>query len=169
MEGKRGIKRTRHQTGESITRRCQDSTTGTIWITAVVDVPAGGFLALPPLTGVGARGSFGKAPLIDLCSFFDEGDLIADVSRDKAFARRLFGDLNHDVLVPPSDCKIIIFSDSEEEEEVHEEKVTNVKAVSSSAARSPTSTASTNGTYKSNTPDRATGGCNSGGDEAGLS
>jgi hypothetical protein len=44
------------QRGESIARRCQDSTVGTIWITAAADIPVGGFLTLSSLTGVGARG-----------------------------------------------------------------------------------------------------------------
>jgi hypothetical protein len=73
---------------------------------------------------------------------FDEGDLIADILRDEAFGRRLFGDLNHDILGPPGDDKIIILGDSDEEEEVHEEKVTDTEAVPSSTARSPALTAS---------------------------
>jgi hypothetical protein len=60
-------------------------------------------------------GSSGKAPVVDLSSSFDEGDLIADVSRDEEFTRRLFGDLNCDFLGPPSDSKIIILSDSNKE------------------------------------------------------
>jgi hypothetical protein len=109
--------------------------------------------------------------VVDFSLSSHEGDLIADVSRDDAFTRRLFGDLNCDVLGPPSDGKIIILSDSDEEEEVREEKATNVEAVPSSAVRSLASNASVDvadGTYKSNTPDRATGSCSSGGDEANL-
>jgi hypothetical protein len=34
--------------------------------------------------------------------------------RDEQFARRLFGNLNRDVLGPPDDDKIIIISDSDE-------------------------------------------------------
>jgi hypothetical protein len=73
----------------------------------------------PPLTGVGTRGSSRKAPVVDLSSSSDDGDLITDVSRDEEFTRRLFGDLNRDVLGSPGDVKIIILSDSDEEEEVH--------------------------------------------------
>jgi hypothetical protein len=126
---------------------------------------------LPPLTGVGARGILRKAPVVDLSSSSHEGDLIVDVSRDKAFARRIFGDLNHDVLGPPDDDNIIILSDSDEEEEVRDEKATNAEATPSSIVRSLVSTTSAdvaNGAYKSNTPDQATGGCSSGRDEAGL-
>jgi hypothetical protein len=97
---------------------------------------------LPLLTSVGVRGSSGKTPVVNLSSSFDVGDLIADVSPDEAFTRRLFGDLNRDVIGPLDDDKIIILSDSDEEEEVREEKVADVEAVPSSAARSPTSTAS---------------------------
>jgi hypothetical protein len=116
-------------------------------------------------------GSSEKASVVDLSSSSDEGDLITDVSRDEEFARRLFGDLNCNVHGPLSDDKIIILSDSDEEEEVCEEKAIDVKAAPSSAVRSPASTASADdadGTYKSNTPDRATGGCSSGKNEASL-
>jgi hypothetical protein len=107
--------------------------------------------------------------VVYLSSSFDEGDLIADISQDEAFARRLFDDLNRDVLGPLGDRKIIILSDSDEEDEVHEEKAVDVEDVPSSTVRSPASTATADGTYKSNTPDRATSGCSSSGDEVGLS
>jgi hypothetical protein len=80
---------------------------------------------------------------VDLSSSFDEGDLITDVSWDEAFTRRLFGDLNHDVLGSSGDGKIMIVSDSDKEDEVHQEKTTTDKATPSSVVRSPTSTAST--------------------------
>jgi hypothetical protein len=57
--------------------------------------------------------------VVDLSSSSDDGDLITDVSRDEEFTTRLFGDLNRDVLGSPDDVKIIILSDSDEEEEVH--------------------------------------------------
>jgi hypothetical protein len=63
------------------------------------------------------RGSSEKAQVVDLSSSSDEGDLITDASRDEEFAIRLFGDLNHDFLGPFGDSKIIILSDSDEEEE----------------------------------------------------
>jgi hypothetical protein len=90
-------------------------------------------------------GSSGKDPVVDLSSSSDEGDLIANVLWDEAFARRLFGDLNCDVLGLPSDGKIIILSDSDEEKEVHKEKSTDVEATPSSVVRSSTSIASTDG------------------------
>jgi hypothetical protein len=80
--------------------------------------------------------------VVDLSSSSNEGDLIADVSRDKAFTRRPFGNLNCDVLGPPGDSKIIILNDSDEEEEMREEKAIDVEAAPSFAVRSPTTTAS---------------------------
>jgi hypothetical protein len=83
---------------------------------------------------------------VDLSSSSDEGDLIVDVSQDEVFTRRLFGNLNCDVLGQPGDGKIIILNDFDEEEEVHEEKVVDAEATSSSTVRSPDSTASTDDT-----------------------
>jgi hypothetical protein len=80
-------------------------------------------------------GSSRKALVVDLSSSFDEGDLIAGVSRDE-FTRKLFSDLNQDFLGPSDDGKIIILNDSNEEGEVHEEKATNAEAAPSSATRS---------------------------------
>jgi hypothetical protein len=53
--------------------------------------------------------------VVDLSSSLDEEGHIFDSSWDVEFARRLFGDLNHDVLRPPNDGKVIIISDSDEE------------------------------------------------------
>jgi hypothetical protein len=80
--------------------------------------------------------------VVDLSLSSDEGDLIADVLRDEALSTRLFGDLKRDVLGPPDDGQIIILSDSDEKEEVCEEKVADTEAVPSSASRSPALTAS---------------------------
>jgi hypothetical protein len=113
-----------------------------------------------------------KALMVDLSSSSDEGDLIADVSWDEEFAKRLFGDLNCDFLEPLGDGKIIILSDSDvEEEEVREEKVIDAEAVPSSVARSPAPTVSSddaNGTDKGTTPDQVIGSSSSDRDEAGL-
>ncbi len=109
--------------------------------------------------------------MVDLSSSSDEEGLISHTSRDEEFTKRLFGDLNRDVLGLLDDGKIIILSDSdEEEEEVHEEKTIDAEAVPSSTVRSPAPTASAdnaNHTDKGDTPDRAIGGSSSGGDEAG--
>jgi hypothetical protein len=73
-------------------------------------------------------GPFEKAPMVDLSSFLDEEGLIPGTSRDE-FTRRLFGDLNRDVLGPSGDSKVIILSDSnEEKEEVREEDVVDAEA-----------------------------------------
>jgi hypothetical protein len=68
------------QRGEPIVIRCKDSTVGIIWITAAADVSVGGFLTLPPLTSVGARGFLREGSSGGLFSSSDEGDLITDVS-----------------------------------------------------------------------------------------
>jgi hypothetical protein len=74
--------------------------------------------------------------MIDLSSSSDEENLIVDTAHDVEFTRKLFGDLNCDILRPPGDGNIIILNDSDEEkEEVREEKMT-------SAAVDPASTAS---------------------------
>jgi tricorn protease-like protein len=81
--------------------------------------------------------------VVDLSSSSDEGDLIADVSRDEEFTRRLFGDLNRDVIGPSSDDNIIILSDSDkEEEDVREEKTIGTEDAATSATVNPASTAS---------------------------
>jgi hypothetical protein len=96
----------------------------------------------------------------------------------RSSARRLFGDLNRDVLGPSGDDKIIILSDSDEEEkEVREEKTVSAKAAPSSAARSPASTTSVdaddaptgvqNDNSDDHTPDRDADGGNGGQDGAG--
>jgi hypothetical protein len=59
--------------------------------------------------------------------------LVVDTSRDEEFARKLFGDLNHDILGPLGDGKIIIIDDSNDE--AQEEGIAGIKpmAVPSSA------------------------------------
>jgi hypothetical protein len=79
---------------------------------------------------------------MDLSSSSDEKDLITNVSQDKDLPLRLFGDLNRDILRSPGDGKIIILSDSNEEEKVYEKKVIDVEAVPSSAVRFSASTTS---------------------------
>jgi hypothetical protein len=79
--------------------------------------------------------------VINLSSSADEENIIAATSRDFEFAQRLFDELNRVVLGPPGDGKIIVLSDSDEEE-VHEEKITGAEDVSASAAVNPASTAS---------------------------
>jgi hypothetical protein len=101
-----------------------------------------------------------KALIVDLSSSSNEEGVIPDTSRDVEFARRLFSDLN-------------------EEEEVHEEITADTDATHSSDAGIPVSTASTTdtdeplkGVQGDNSDDHAPnqeadGGSNSG-DKAGL-
>jgi hypothetical protein len=95
---------------------------------------------------------------VDLSSSSSEEGLIADVSWDVEFARRLFGDLNRNVLGSPSDGKIIILSDSDEEEDkVHEEKTIGTEHATTSVVVNPASTASVDaptGVKNDNSDDR---------------
>jgi hypothetical protein len=120
-----------------------------------------------------------KVPVVDLSSSSNEEGLIPDTSQDVEFVKKLSGDLNLDVLGPPGDGKMIILSDSnEEEEEVREEKTTDAKAAPSSAARSSISTASISaddapvGVQDDNsddcTPDREADGGNGSSDDASV-
>jgi hypothetical protein len=59
--------------------------------------------------------------VIELSSSSDEEDFFTDIARDAKFARPLFGDLNHDLLRPSGNDKVIVLNDSDEEEEAHEE------------------------------------------------
>jgi hypothetical protein len=77
--------------------------------------------------------------MVDLSS--EDEDILPYTSQDVEFAKRLFGDLNRDLLGLPADGKVIIFSDSDEEEEVREETTTDVDATSSSTVKSPAPTA----------------------------
>jgi hypothetical protein len=110
-----------------------------------------------------------KVPVVDLSSSSDEEDLIPDILRGEEFTRRLFGDLNRVVLRPPGNDKVIILSDSDEEEEVREEDVANAEAAPSSTVKSPAPTASVDDADKGYCPDQAIGGSSSGGNKATLS
>jgi hypothetical protein len=100
----------------------------------------------------------------------DEKNPIPDTSWDAEFAKRLFGDLNYRLLGPPDDGKIIILSDSNEEEEVCEEDAVDAKAAPSSAMKSSAPTASTadvDDADKGQSPDQVIGNSSSSGDKAG--
>jgi hypothetical protein len=58
----------------------------------------------------------------------DEEDLFPDNSWDEEFAKKLFNDLNRDLLVPPGDGNIIVLSNSNEEEEAREEDTADTDA-----------------------------------------
>jgi hypothetical protein len=80
---------------------------------------------------------------VDLALSSGEEDFVADTSRDEEFARKLFGDLNRDILGPPGDGKIIVISDSDDEDETHEDTAVNAEAAPPSAANSADSPTST--------------------------
>jgi hypothetical protein len=89
-------------------------------------------------------GSSEMVHVVDLSSSLNEEGLIPDILWDEEFAKKLFGDLNHDILGPPGDSKIIILSDSDEDqEEVCQEHTTDTEIVATSAIVNPASTAPT--------------------------
>jgi hypothetical protein len=83
-------------------------------------------------------GASGATPVSGVSS------LVVDTSHDEKFARKLFGDLNHDILGPPGDGTIIVIDDSDDE--AQEEGTTDVDptAVSASVADAPAGTSITN-------------------------
>jgi hypothetical protein len=103
---------------------------------------------------------------VDLTSSSGEEDSFADTSRDEELARKLFGDLNCDIHGPPGDGKIIVLSDSDDEDETHEDATVNTEAAPPSAANSADSP--TSAPNADETPDRVPDDNADGGDEAGL-
>jgi hypothetical protein len=78
--------------------------------------------------------TFEKTPMLDPSSF------IADTSHSEKLARMLFGDLSHDILGPPSNDKIIIINDSNDDGEAQEETTADIEstAAPTSADDAPT-------------------------------
>jgi hypothetical protein len=104
-------------------------------------------------------------PVVDPALSSGEEDFIADTSWDEEFARKLFGELNRDILGPPGDGKIIVISDSDDDDETHEDAAINAEAPPPSAANSmdsPTSASDADETTDGLSYDNADGG-----DEAG--
>jgi hypothetical protein len=102
---------------------------------------------------------------VDLALSSGEEDSIADTSRDEELTRKLFGDLNRDILGPPGDGKIIVLSDSDDDDETHEDTAVNAGATPPSAANSadsPTSAPDADEISDGVSDDNADGG-----DEAG--
>jgi hypothetical protein len=79
----------------------------------------------------------GKTPMIDPSTF------IVDTSRDAELARKLFGNLNHDILGPSGDGKIIVLDDSDYDAEVQEEKTAGIKSTTPPAFAVPALSAPT--------------------------
>jgi hypothetical protein len=82
-------------------------------------------------------------PVIELSSSSNEEDFFADIAWDVEFTKRLFGDLNCNLLRPPSDGKVIIISDFDEEGEACEDAAADVETVLSAAGKSLTPACST--------------------------
>jgi hypothetical protein len=59
---------------------------------------------------------------------------ILDTSHDEEHARKLFGDLDRDILRPPGDGKIIILDDSNDDDEAQEEKTTDIESTAAPAS-----------------------------------
>jgi hypothetical protein len=77
--------------------------------------------------------------VIDLSSSSNQEDFFVDTSWDGEFTRRLFGDL----LGPSDDGKVILLSDSNEEEEAHEKTIIDADVAPYAAAKYSTPAAST--------------------------
>jgi hypothetical protein len=102
---------------------------------------------------------------VDLALSSGEEESIADTSRDEEFTRKLFGDLNRDILGPPGDGKIIVISDSDDEDETYEDAAVNAEAAPPSATNSADSPTSASDVDE--TPDEVSDDNADGGDEAG--
>jgi hypothetical protein len=102
---------------------------------------------------------------VDLALSSGEEESIANTSRDEEFTTKLFDDLNRDILGPPGDGKIIVISDSDDEDETHEDAAVNAEATPPSAANSADS--STSASDVDETPDGVSDDNADGGDEAG--
>jgi hypothetical protein len=120
-------------------------------------------LCLPPCE---QGGPSEPVPIVDLASSSGEEDSVADTSRDEELARKLFDDLNRDILRLPSDGKIIVLSDSDDEDETHEDAAVNAEAAPPSATNSTDSP--TSAPDADETPDGVPDDNADGGDKAGF-
>jgi hypothetical protein len=79
--------------------------------------------------------------VVDLSSSLNEEDSIPDTSHNFELTQRLYGELNRALLGPPGDGNVIILSNSNEEEEAHEETTADAKATPSAAVVKPSTLA----------------------------
>jgi hypothetical protein len=70
----------------------------------------------------------GKMPMLDPSTF------IVNTSRNEELARKLFDDLNRDILKPPGDGKIIVLDDSDDDGEAQEEKTVDIESMTALAS-----------------------------------
>jgi hypothetical protein len=133
-------------------------------------VPSG---SLPPL------GSPSEVSSCRRCSqVFEQGNasgttpvsgpssLVVDTSRDEEFAKKNFGNLNHDIFGPPSDGKIIIIDDSDDDnDEAQKEGMAGIKptTIPASATDAPA------GARVANSDDQGSDQEANGGDHSGHS
>jgi hypothetical protein len=91
--------------------------------------------------------------------------LVVDTSHDEEFTRKLFGNLNHDILGPPGDGKIIIIDDSDDDDDAQEEGTAGIDptAVPASATDAPA------GARVANSDDQGPDQDADGGDDSGCS
>jgi hypothetical protein len=104
--------------------------------------------------------------MVDLASSSGEEDFFADTSRDEELSRKIFGDLNRDILRPLGDGKIIVLSDSDDEDEAHKDAAVNTEAATPSAVNSVVTPASASDADE--TPDGVQDDSSDGGDEVSL-
>jgi hypothetical protein len=166
MEDKKNLKRTRSPSDEGSSSSSKASTpslsrSGCPPPTQSPPVTSSRRLCLPPSE---QGGPSEPVPVVDLALSPSEEDSVADTSRDEEFARKLFSDLNRDILGPPGDGKIIVISDSDDEDEMHEDAAVNAEGAPPSAANSADSPTSASDVDE--TPDGVSDDNADGGDEA---
>jgi hypothetical protein len=99
----------------------------------------------------------GKTPMLDPSLF------IVDTSHDEELARKLFSDLNRDILGSPGDGKIIVLDDSDDDGEAQEEKTTGIEFMVAPTSANGAPTEANIGNSDDQGPDQeADGGDNSG-------
>jgi hypothetical protein len=64
----------------------------------------------------------------------DPSSFIIDTSCDVELTRKLFGDLNRDILRSPGDGKIIVLDDSDDNAEAQEEKTASIESTTALAS-----------------------------------
>jgi hypothetical protein len=101
----------------------------------------------------------GKTPMIDPSSF------IIDTSCDEELARKLSGDLNHDIFGLPGDGKIIILDDSDDDSVAQEEKTVGIESMTAPASADNASAGANIGNSDDQGPDQEADG----GDDSGRS
>jgi hypothetical protein len=95
----------------------------------------------------------------------DPSSFIVDTSRDEELTKKLFGDLNRDILGPPGDDKIIILNDSDDDGEAQEKKTVGIESTVAPASVDDAPAQAKIGNSDDQGPDQEADG----GDDSGLS